>query len=149
MANAVGCSRPDRFAAIAPVAGAYAPTWRNICAGRPMPVIAFHGVLDPIVPYTGGTDRGGRPVIAAEEWAAGWAEMNGCAGGPQPQPSIGDVQPLFWSACAAAVEFYRVTQAGHSWPGGPHDDPAMGGSSEAVSASDLIWAFFERHARSL
>lgn len=145
MANAVGCSRPDRFAAIAPVAGVYGPTWRDICAGEPVPVIGFHGVLDPVVPYEGGT-VGGRPIIGAEVWAAEWAELNGCTGGPEAQPAIGDVQPLFWATCTAPVEFYRVTEAGHSWPGGVHDDPEMGGSTEAVSANDLIWSFFERHS---
>ncbi len=146
MASAVGCSRPDRFAAIAPVAGTYGPMWRDICAGEPVPVIGFHGVLDPVVPYHGGTDAGGRPVIGADQWATEWADMNACMAGPEAQPSIGDVQPLFWTGCTAAVEFYRVTGAGHSWPGGPHDDPEMGGSTEAVSANDLIWSFFERHS---
>jgi len=144
MANAVGCSRPDRFAAIAPVAGVYAPRWRDICAGEPVPVIGFHGVLDPVVPYEGGT-AGGRPILGAEQWAAEWAELNGCAGGPESQAPIGDAQPLFWTGCAAPVEFYRVTEAGHSWPGGANDDPEMGGSSGAVSANDLIWDFFQRH----
>jgi len=146
MANAVGCSRPDRFAAIAPVAGVYAPMWREICAGEPVPVIGIHGVQDPVVPYEGGFDAGGRPIIGAEIWAAQWAEMNGCAPGPEAQAPIGDVQPLFWTTCSAAVEFYRVTEAGHSWPGGVHDDPEMGGSTEAVSANELIWSFFERHS---
>lgn len=146
MANAVGCSRPDRVAAIAAVAGSYVSNWREICAGGPVPVIGFHGVLDPVVPYLGGTDAGRRLIIGAELWAAEWAEMNGCTAGPDAQPSIGDVQPLFWTGCIAPVEFYRVTQAGHSWPGGVHDDPEMGGSSEAVSANDLIWSFFERHS---
>lgn len=146
MANAVGCSRPERFAAIAPVAGVYDPMWRDICTGDPVPVIGFHGVLDPVVPYEGGTDRSGRPIIGAELWATQWAELNRCTGGPQAQPPIGDVQPLFWTTCAAAVEFYRVAGAGHSWPGGVHDDPDMGGSTEAVSANALIWSFFERHS---
>ena len=145
MANAVGCSRPDRFAAIAPVAGVYAPRWRDICSGEPVPVVGFHGVLDPVVPYEGGT-VGGRPVLGAEQWAAEWAELNLCTDGPQAQPPIGDVQPLFWTACEAPVEFYRVTEAGHSWPGGVHDDPDMGGATRAISANELIWSFFERHA---
>ena len=146
MANVVGCSRPDRFAAIAAVSGVYDPRWRETCVGEPLPVIGFHGVLDPVVPYRGDSDVGGRPIIGAEAWAAQWAQLNQCAGGPEALPPIGDVEPLFWTTCSAAVEFYRVTEAGHSWPGGVHDDPDMGGATRAISANELIWSFFERHA---
>ena len=72
MANAVGCSRPDRFAAIAAVSGVYDPRWRETCVGKPVPVIGFHGVLDPVVPYRGDTNVDGRPIIGAEAWAAQW-----------------------------------------------------------------------------
>lgn len=51
MANAVGCRLSDRIAAIAPVSGVYGPNWADPCRpGHPVPVLAFHGLADPIVP---------------------------------------------------------------------------------------------------
>jgi polyhydroxybutyrate depolymerase len=86
MVNALGCRLSKRIAAIAPVSGLYGPGWEGACApSRPMPVVAFHGVLDPIVPYAGrpitdpeGRTAGDPPVIAVESWAAGWATRNHC-----------------------------------------------------------------------
>lgn len=46
--------------------------WRDTCAGEPVPVIGFHGVLDPVIPYEGGTiEPAGQPIvlIGAERWA--------------------------------------------------------------------------------
>ena len=143
MVNALGCRLSDRIAAIAPVSGLYGPGWEGACAPtRPMPVIAFHGVLDSVVPYEGGSIEGSTadtpPVIAVESWAAGWATRNHCDPDPVSQPAIGQVVPLFWQDCTAPVELYR-TQDGHSWPGSSFDDAQ---TNRDVSATDLIWQFF-------
>ena len=45
---ALAVSQPDRFAAIAPVCGGGAPD--TVCAIRHVPVWAFHGALDDVVP---------------------------------------------------------------------------------------------------
>ncbi len=147
MAHVTGCRLADRIAAIASVSGTYGPAWGDPCApSRAVPVVAFHGVLDPIVPYRGGpvNSAGAQPVIAAEAWAAGWATRNGCSGGPEPQPAIGAVEPLAWKGCAAPVQLYRIPSGGHTWPGSPIDDPAL--TTHDISASDVIWEFFARQA---
>ena len=52
MANRLACDLSDRIAAIAPVSGTY--QFGEICSPvRPVPVIAFHGQDDPVVPYNG------------------------------------------------------------------------------------------------
>jgi len=141
MVNALGCRLADRIAAIAPVSGLYGPDWEGACAPvRPMPVIAFHGVLDPLVPYDGSTaGADGPPVIAVESWAEGWATRNHCDPGPVAQPAIGQVVPLFWHGCAAPVELYRINDGIHSWPSSSFDDPQANGE---ISATELIWQFF-------
>lgn len=141
MVNALGCRLSDRIAAIAPVSGLYGPDWEGACAPmRPLPVIAFHGVLDTLVPYDGSKEGGdGPPVIAVESWAAGWATRNQCAPDPVAQPVIGQVVPLFWHDCAAPVELYRINDGIHSWPSSSFDDPQANGE---ISATDLIWQFF-------
>ena len=151
MANALGCRLAGRIAAIAPVSGLYGPGWEGSCAAsRSMPVIAFHGVVDPIVPYGGGpiTDPEGRtagdpPVVGVEAWAAGWASRNHCDPYPREQQAIGKVVPLVWQHCTAPVELYRVTDGGHAWPGSSWPDPQ---TNRDISATDVIWQFFSAQA---
>ena len=149
MANVLGCRLSERLAAIGPVAGPYGPGWEGSCTpSRPVPVIAFHGMIDGTVPYAGGQildggvpAAGTPPVVAVESWAAGWAERNGCATGPILERSIGQVDLLGWEGCAAPIEFYRVRDGGHSWPGTALPDPDV---NRDVNATDLTWAFFSR-----
>ena len=113
-----------------------------------MPVIAFHGLIDGTVPYAGGQildggvpAAGTPPVVAVEAWAAGWAERDGCATGPILERSIGQVDLIGWEHCQVPIEFYRVRNGGHSWPGTALPDPDV---NRDVIATDLIWAFFSR-----
>jgi polyhydroxybutyrate depolymerase len=51
-----------------------------------------------------------------------------------------------WTGCAGATEvgLYRIDGGGHTWPGA---DPskAIGLTTQQVSATDQILAFFARH----
>src|SRR6266496_1133785 len=76
MTNRLGCDMADLIAAIAPDSGAY-NFWQDCNPSRPVPVLAFHGLDDNLVPYTGGTPKLMEPPI--EEWAAAWAARNGCS----------------------------------------------------------------------
>ena len=51
MSSLLACMMSDRFTAVAPDSGV---EFYDSCRGRPVPVIAFHGTADPIVPYAGG-----------------------------------------------------------------------------------------------
>jgi len=145
MAKLIGCRLAYRVAAIASVSGLYGPAWGDPCnPSRAVPVVAFHGVIDPIVPYGGGpvNATGAPPVIAVQAWAADWARRNGCSGEPEVQPAIGEVEPLVWKGCTAPVELYRIPHGGHTWPGSAIDDPAL--TTQDISANDIIWGFFAR-----
>src|SRR5262245_4606667 len=88
MANRVGCDMADVIAAIAPDSGAY-NFWQDCSPARPIPVLAFHGLDDNIVPYTGGTPKAMLPPI--EEWATVWATRNGCSGSANISTAIATV----------------------------------------------------------
>ena len=150
MSVTVGCRLADRFAAIGLVSAPYGPEWVPDCTpSEPVPAIAFHGLADPSVPYAGGptgepggNDLGLPPVIAVENWAAGWATANGCSSEPVAQPPVGQASPLFWDECAAPVHLYPVNGLGHAWPGGVREAETASG----LSATDLIWEFFSGFA---
>ena len=91
MVNRLGCEMSDTFAAIAPVAGAYL-FWQDCHPARPVPVVAFHGTADQIVPYGGQ----GRALPPLREWAAGWAERNGCGATPRESFRQGAVSAETW-----------------------------------------------------
>ena len=137
MANRLGCDLADRFAAVAGVSGAY--EYGEDCSpARPVPVIAFHGVDDPAVPYNGvppGMRQAyfiiGTPI---PQWAAAWAERDGCAADPAEIFRQGAVTGQAWSGCrgGAQVALYTVAGGGHEWPA-------------AVDAARIIWEFFAAH----
>jgi len=144
MSHRLACALAERVAAIGTVAGAYPLPEDDACApSRPVPVIAFHGTADPIVPY-----EGSRSLAAAAAWAAAWAARNGCAPTPSSLPPSGSVSGVRYSGCAGGAEvvFYTVAGGGHTWPGGPAL-PALlvGSTSSDVDASRLMWAFFQAH----
>lgn len=144
MSHRLACALADRVAAIGTVAGAYPLPEDDTCQpARPVPVIAFHGTADLIVPYAGNRD-----LAAASEWAAAWAARNGCAPTPTDLAPVGSARGMRYSGCSggAEVHFYTVEGGGHTWPGGP-PLPALiiGRTAADVDASRLMWTFFQAH----
>ncbi|HEU0296456.1 MAG TPA: PHB depolymerase family esterase [Anaerolineales bacterium] len=142
MTNQLACDMADAIAAIAPVAGAY-NFWQNCHPSRPVPVLAFHGLDDNIVPYEGGTRKAIEPPI--KEWAAAWATRNGCSSTPDVTTPMNTVTVHTWSNCKedADVILYAVANHGHSWPGSPVMPESS--TSQAINATDLMWDFFQAH----
>jgi polyhydroxybutyrate depolymerase len=140
MAARLACDASDLVAAAGAVAAAY-PVGE--CApGRPVPVVAFHGTADPIVPYEGW----GLLLPSVEDWARGWAGRNGCAADPVEEAVAPDVARVAWGDCEAGadVTLYTVEGGRHGWPGaGRHT--FWGGSTDSVDASALLWQFFVAH----
>ena len=142
MTNRLGCDMADVIAAIAPDSGAY-NFWQDCNPSRPMPVLAFHGLDDHLVPYTGGTPPSMEPPI--EEWAAAWARRDGCAADPAITTPVETVTVRTWSGCQSSAEviLYTLANHGHSWPGSPTMPQAI--TSQAVNATDVMWDFFMAH----
>jgi polyhydroxybutyrate depolymerase len=130
-------------AAIATVAGA--PVW-GPAPVRPVPTLSFHGTEDQHIPYGGGVGSRGRPVPAlpAPEGAARWAALMGCSEGPFRDALEAHTLDL-WSGGGCEVGFWTVRGMGHAWPGGRRYAPDADLPAKDLSASHLIWAFFEAH----
>jgi polyhydroxybutyrate depolymerase len=153
MVFALSCTLSDRIAAVGMVAAAQQlpPSWCTV--RRPVPMIAFHGDADPLVPYNGG--RLGdpfnpvRPVYpAVRDFVANWAKRNQCAATPVASMVAHDVARLEYPNCAdgATVVLYTLLGGGHSWPGGkPPPQWRVGLTNTNIDATTALWTFFLDH----
>jgi polyhydroxybutyrate depolymerase len=151
MAFALSCTLSDRIAAVGIVAGAQLLPWSWCTDSQPLPMIAFHGTADPIVPYEGGTTSKSPTRVAfpsVRKWAASWAARNRCGTEAVDSAVAAHVSRLEYMKCAddATVVLYTVGGGGHSWPGGrPIAEWWVGPTNHEVDATALMWAFFREH----
>jgi polyhydroxybutyrate depolymerase len=157
----LAATRPDLFAAIAPVVGGIAdPFHQRFAPSEPVSVLVIQGTDDPLVPYGGGVVGGRRfrgRLIPTEEAARLWAQANGCDATPEAGelPDTADdecsVRTLRYSGCRAgsAVLLYKLLGGGHTWPGGRQYLPArlIGRVCRDFGANEAIWRFFAAHAK--
>jgi len=155
MAFAVSCELADRIAAVGLVASAQARPFEACAGAPPMPMIAFHGTADPLVPFAGG--RLGDPFNPVKpvyppirEFIARWAKRNRCAADPVELRLAPGLLRFEYVNCAggASVVFHEVEAAGHVWPGGkPLAEWRVGANSSAIDATRTMWEFFRAHPR--
>lgn len=146
MTNRLACELSDQIAAVGMVSGAYTEFPGGCNPTRPVPVIAFHGITDPIVPYEG------NPLInfpAIPTWAADWAKRDQCSLTSTPiDATKGDVSGVRYTGCAdnAEVDFYTISDGGHTWPGSrPTLQFILGKTTQDIDATSTMWAFFKAH----
>jgi len=146
MTHRVGCDLADIIAAIAPVEGGYPePGWKDCNPTRPMPVLSFHGLPDPVVPYNGGPGTAiaaGHIFANIPEWAAAWAQRDSCNMTPTDSQYNSHVDKKVYSQCKgkATIILYSIDDNGHAWPGS-----SMPHASRAIKATTEIWNFFTQY----
>jgi polyhydroxybutyrate depolymerase len=139
MSSVLACAMPARIAAIGVVSGIVRP---DGCApSRAIPVIAFWGKKDVVLPYCGGLG----PIVSnlvqgkvqatpaapscppasyqgfppVEQVVGAWAHGDGCAASPELTQAADDVELRAYTGCrdGSAVRLYSVIDGGHTWPG--------------------------------
>jgi len=139
----LACRMADRFAAFAPVSGAFYAEGGACNPTRPVPIIDFHGGADTTIPYAGDPAKG---LPGIPDWLAGWAGRDGCAGTPAVRDEFGgQVQVSHWQPCHGNAEIvhYKIDNLGHDWPSTqPNLDSA---TPTVLNATPLIMAFFNQH----
>lgn len=149
MSVVLGCLLGERISAIGSVSGAFVYPLEECDPARPVPMIAFHGTVDPVVPYVGGPSRDFQyPFPDIPDWMKQRALLNGCDPDPQELPGIGDARVFEYVHCDedAEVIFYSLAGSGHGWPGGePIPAWIVGPTSKNVDATRLIWEFFQKY----
>ena len=145
VASVLACRDPDRFAAFGAVA---VVVYESGCADTSVPIMAFAGTADPVVPFNGGVvNCCGHPTLpGAPSAVAGWAQHDGCAATPVVDQLSTQVQRRTYAGCTGggAVVFYVIQGGGHTWPGGL-PVPSLGLTTRQINASSTIWSFFAAH----
>lgn len=149
MSYKLACELTDRIAAIASVTGSMVPVELDNCSPtRTMPVMQIHGTTDPVVPYDGAIwTTGMEPLV---DW---WVAHNGCMDGPAVTDIVdsntddGCTAELYeYTSCedGVKVEFYKITNGGHTWPNGLIETGA-GNTNRDFDATAVIWEFFSQY----
>lgn len=157
MSYRVGAEAPDLLAAIAPVAGAM--LLGDFATKTPLPVLHIHSVDDPRALYEGGLGppfpltRNRVHHNPVERELAYWIALNGCPKEPQVVSQRRDeatghsAEHLRYAPCTsgADVELWKLTGAGHGWPGASTGrERLVGPNTNVVRAAEEIWRFFSR-----
>jgi polyhydroxybutyrate depolymerase len=160
----LACSLVDKVAAVGLVSGIVVPD--ECVAKRPVPAVVFWGLRDCVLPFYGATGPclGGDPdrpiptapiegVPSVEQSVAKWAQRDGCDATPSTAALSEHVEKRTWTGCDdSAVEFYVVSNGGHTWPGSKvamaardqSPDAPKGVATGEIDATTLIWDFFKR-----
>jgi polyhydroxybutyrate depolymerase len=156
MTYSAGAYFSDIVAAIAPVAGMIGcrmnenDSWSYISTpSNPVSVIAFHGTSDSLLPYDGDSN-----VVSVNESIAFWVQQNGCD--PTPEINISESGKIIRRTYTngnngTEVILYTTVGGDHWWPGNPlissPGSPWLVDNIQEISATDLIWEFFEAHPK--
>jgi polyhydroxybutyrate depolymerase len=146
----LSCTLADRLAAVGSVSGAYLYPWNKCQTGRAVPLIAFHGTGDPIVPFIGGPSKMfDYPFPDIPSWISQYVAHNGCTAAAQTIMQTTEVTGVEYGGCQqnGDVVFYTIAGAGHGWPGSKSLLPVriVGTTSQAIDATGLMWQFFMEH----
>jgi polyhydroxybutyrate depolymerase len=162
MSYRLGAELSDIFAAIAPVAGAIggqanetAKIWRIPEPEVPISVIIFHGTNDTRVPYDGGRPtandtKGAYSYMSVNESVSFFVEHNQCNAFPERNISeSGNIIKDIYTGGLKNTEIvlYTIVNGTHSWPGGKKGSRNGDVPTTEISATDLIWKFFEAHPK--
>ena len=133
MSSLLACKLGSRIAAIAPVSGL---RWPAPCAGRPIPVLTFHGLADPQNTYDGHVaSRGAEWVESVPEALAGWGKHNGCGSEVILDDPAGPLSTMHYDGCrdGAEVQIIRIDGLGHTW------------TKVEIDTTGVMWQFFKKH----
>jgi polyhydroxybutyrate depolymerase len=148
----LACSLSDRVTAIGTVAGLDYYTREDCDLTRPVPIVAFHGTQDRLVPYSGEiTSDINTEQPQTPNWLKGWAERYSCDPDPVQMPPTGEVSGIRFTGCQQDVEihFYTIHGGGHTWPGGaPIPKLIVGHTTDDINASAVMWDFFSQYSLS-
>ena len=147
MSRVLACDLADRLAAVGVVASPNVP-----CVAA-VPMIAFHGTADALVPFEGGVVPaavgGGGTFPPVRRSVSDWARALGCDGLPMISRPAATVELSTFIRCRLGngdVLLYTLIGGGHTWPGSvPLPAGQYGDTNAGEDATAAIWEFFVAH----
>ena len=152
----------DRITAIAPVCASIPQAIADEYTFKhPTPVLLINGTEDPLISYKGGAGKmNGRNagsqtanMLPTEVLVSKIVKLNNCAASAEPtnlpdaDPHDGCTATAYLYACDdAPVEFIKIINGGHTWPGGFQYLPKMiiGRTCRDFNAEEKVFAFFKK-----
>ncbi|MDT7834731.1 extracellular catalytic domain type 1 short-chain-length polyhydroxyalkanoate depolymerase [Aquabacterium sp. OR-4] len=149
MAYRLACELPQRFLAIAAVAGT--DNTHQCTPAQAVSVLHIHARDDERVLYDGGAGKPSRQETdysSVADTVARWSQRNGCpAAAPQTVLKTDGALCEQRAPCrdGSAVQWCSTDGGGHSWPGGTKPR-GRSTNATALDATEEIWRFFARQA---
>ena len=151
MSYQLACELSDKIAAIASVTGSMLADQIMSCSpNRPVPVMQIHGTADQIVLYEGEPLSG---IVSIDDVVSYWVSFNNCYSEAFlsiiPDNNTFDLSTVEHYVYDggnndSSVEFYKVINGGHTWPGA--EIPLFGNNTnQDFNASQEIWGFFNKY----
>lgn len=159
MTYRIGAELSDLFAAIAPVAaqiGGQATIqekiWRIPEPENPISVMIFNGMNDSRVPYDGGTSNRTHVYswMSTNESVSFWVEQNQCSSFPERNVSNSGniiIDTYHGGKNKTEVSLVTIVNGNHSWPGGQKGYEDGAEPTKEISATDMMWEFFQTHPK--
>jgi polyhydroxybutyrate depolymerase len=137
------CARPGKIAAFATVAVDF-----QLGCKQPVPYLAFHGTVDPAVPYTDGAVGVSLPgpVRGTLLNMGDWAKLDKCGASPTLRTLSSEIVLRTWPRCTSGttVRLYTIVKGSHTWPGAdPKASPLY--TTQQIDATALMLTFFAAH----
>lgn len=157
MAHRFAAEKPELITAHASVAGAISGTVNldqqdyKIQPTKPVPTLLIHGQEDSTVPFNGGlTTSNDARFSAFADTTQAWSSVNTCSNNPA-SVSISESDSMItaqYDCELAELKTIIVKQAKHEWPGWRITAVTQPFAKPTVSATSLIWEFFDKHQSS-
>ncbi len=142
MSHRLACEAADLFAAAAPMAFPvpYSDFASQCQPARPIPVLAFMGLSDIVIPYENGFFGGAQPSLAA------WRSKNACGVGPlEVQEVYGGSDCQLDTSCAEGVEVGLCSVRGSALapPFAMYSGHILYFNDDGMVLPDRAWTFFD------
>lgn len=139
----LACRMPERIASFSIASGAFYPQAGPCEPGAAAPVLDFHGLADPTIPYAGNPAKG---LPAIPDWLDQRAALAGCAPDSHDKDLGKGVTRRTWDRCngRGALVHYQVAGLAHDWPS-THPNPDSD-QPAVIDASPIMWHFMQHHS---
>jgi polyhydroxybutyrate depolymerase len=151
LAYRLACEASDMFAAVAPVSAIQ--DVQDCKPSRAVSIFHIHGEKDENVPINGGVGKKaldkegkqGRPPV--QDSIDFWVKQDGCSVTVRSQEPGVDMVNYGGCRDGSEVQYFKIVDGGHSWPGGQRIGSFLDEPSKALDATDTIWYFFSLHSK--